>query len=116
MHIVFHKNLPPRRVTTEEFYPLLLSGEWFDRPQNNLEGNSNEAERLLKEIKGREESRSQLSGIRQCDILSVADRGEPILREGGENASSEGASSSAGTDGGIPIDHSVKKRGRPKKL
>ena len=115
-YAIYHKELPARVVSYDDFCSSLKGGEWFDRPQTiNFKGNSENGKKICEEGKLETESgernnvlsRSLSSGA----LPGQSDVGNTQRDEKGSNSES-GECSEARSDG---IIEPQKKRGRPKR-
>lgn len=111
-YVVYHKTLSPEYLIEEKDYiQYLLTGEWFDRPQTNNEGNRDETERLLGESKrGKLKAEPELQRL-QHDGREVLRDSDAPQREVEAIKSDEKRSPESNEKEILE----VKKRGRPKK-
>ena len=117
MWAVYRKEKPADVVVEEsEFHSRLLSGEWFDRPQINQEGNSDEAKRILQRIRERDEP-GQRRHLRERILPSGELSGESDvgLRLGDEASGRASSGESREARCGNEVNSEKKKRGRPPK-
>lgn len=112
MHVVYHQMGEVIVVDESSYMNLLLSQDWFDRPQTEtVRGNSHETERLLKEQPGYQEPRPTMDGGLRDVLQSPSDGELPI--QGVNNVDGESRTESG--ESNLQSGQEVKRRGRPKK-